>query len=139
MRPISEIKALAKILLVDDSDENIFSLSKLLEIHGYNVKSAQSGSQALKEVWDSDYDLILLDVNMPEMNGYEVAETLKEVKKTSHIPIIFLTAMDKNRKLIKLSETGPVDFITKPFDTDHFFLRINNFIRLNYLYKGQLQ
>jgi CheY-like chemotaxis protein len=135
MMLISEIKADAKILLVDDSTENIFSLTKLLEVNGYNVVSVTSGSQALKEVYSNDYDLLLLDVNMPDMNGFEVAEALKEVKRTSHLPIIFLTAMDKNRSLEYLSETGPVDFITKPFDTDHFFLKINNFLRFNFLYK----
>jgi CheY-like chemotaxis protein len=138
LKTLEEIKPVSKILIVDDAPENIFCLQKLLELKGYKVESANSGDEALKMVLKTDFALILLDVNMPGMSGYEVAEMLRDAKKTKHIPLIFLTAMDKDRNLTEFSETGAVDFLTKPFDPDYLFIKINNFIRLNYIYNEVL-
>ncbi|GEM68003.1 hypothetical protein SMI01S_16090 [Sphingobacterium mizutaii NBRC 14946 = DSM 11724] len=83
------------ILIVDDKPENIFSLDKTLQAKGFRTDSALSGEEALKKCLKNEYALIILDVQMPEMDGYEVAEFLSSSKKTKDIPIIFLPPRQK--------------------------------------------
>ena len=80
------------ILIVDDKQENIFSLKTILELHGFATDAALSGEEALKKVLKKDYALIILDVQMPVMDGFEVAEAITGLNKTKDIPIIFLSA-----------------------------------------------
>ena len=86
------------ILIVDDTPENIFSLKHLLEINGFNVDSAGSGEEALKKILKTDYALIILDVQMSGMDGFEVAETIGGFGKSKEIPIIFLSAINVEKK-----------------------------------------
>lgn len=119
------------ILIVDDKAENIYSLKKLLESKGFSVDSALSGEDALKKVLNNDYALIILDVQMPLMDGFEVAETLSGFNKTKGIPIIFLSAVNTNNQFInKGYESGGIDYVVKPFDPEILLLKVNTFIRL---------
>lgn len=119
------------ILIVDDKQENIYSLKKLLESKGFNVDTALSGEEGLKKVLNTDYALIILDVQMPSMDGFEVAETLSGFNKTKDIPIIFLSAVNTNNQFInKGYESGGIDYVVKPFDPEILLLKVNNFVRL---------
>jgi signal transduction histidine kinase len=122
---------LAMILIVDDQPENIYSLQKLLESKDFLVDTALSGEEALKKVLKNDYALIILDVQMPGMDGFEVAETLSGFSKTKEIPIIFLSAVNKDKKFItKGYASGGIDYVTKPVDPDILMLKVKTFYRL---------
>ena len=119
------------ILLVDDRHENLFSLQSLLELHKYEVDTAASGEEALKKTLRNEYELIILDVQMPDMDGFEVAEAVSGLNKTRDIPIIFLTAINIDKKFIaKGYNSGGVDYVTKPFDPDLLLLKVKTFHRL---------
>lgn len=119
------------ILIVDDRPENIYSLKKLLESKNFSVDSALSGDEALKKVLQNNYALIILDVQMPGMDGFEVAETLSGFNKTKDIPIIFLSAVNTNKKFITRGyASGGIDYVTKPFDADILMLKVQTFYRL---------
>ena len=120
------------ILIVDDNQENIFSLKKLLEIHKFEVETALSGDEALKKIIKRNYALIILDVQMPEMDGFEVAETISGYSKSKDIPIIFLSAVNTDKRFItKGYSSGGIDYITKPFDPDILLLKVKTFYRLS--------
>lgn len=119
------------ILIVDDKPENLFSLKSLLQLHLYEVETALSGEEALRKILKQEFELIILDVQMPEMDGYEVAETLAGYSKTKNIPIIFLSAVNIDKRFItKGYASGGVDYITKPFDPDLLLLKVKTFCRL---------
>ena len=119
------------ILIVDDISENIYSLKKLLELNGFPVDTALSGEEALKKILKNSYFLIILDVQMPGMDGFEVAETISGYSKTKDIPIIFLSAVNTDKKFItKGYASGGLDYITKPFDPDILLLKVKTFYRL---------
>jgi signal transduction histidine kinase len=120
------------ILIVDDKPENLFSLKTLLEINRYETDTAPSGEEALKKILKRDYSLIILDVQMPGMDGYEVAETITGYSKTKDVPIIFLSAVHIDKRFItKGFASGGVDYITKPFDPDLLLLKVKTFCRLH--------
>lgn len=119
------------ILIVDDKPENIYSLRRLLESKNFNVDTALSGEDTLKKVLKNDYALIILDVQMPGMDGFEVAETLSGFNKTKNIPIIFLSAVNTDKKFItKGYASGAIDYVTKPVDPDILILKVKTFYRL---------
>ena len=119
------------ILIVDDKPENIFSLKKILEINGFEVDTALSGEEALKKILKTSYALIILDVQMPGMDGFEVAETISGYSKSKDIPIIFLSAVNTNKQFItKGYASGGIDYITKPVDPDILLLKVKTFHRL---------
>ncbi len=119
------------ILIVDDTPENIFSLKTLLELHSFPTDSASSGEEALKKVLKRSYALIILDVQMPAMDGFEVAEILSGNSSTKDIPIIFLSAINVEKKYItKGYLSGGIDYVTKPIDPDILLLRVKTFYRL---------
>ena len=119
------------ILIVDDKRENVFSLKTVLEQHGFQTDSVLSGEEALKKVLKHDYALIILDVQMPDMDGFEVAEALTGLNKTRDIPIIFLSAINTHKKYVtKGLESGAVEYLTKPVDPDILILKVRNFYRL---------
>ncbi len=119
------------ILIVDDKAENIFSLRRVLELNGFEVDSADSGEEALKKILDRSYSLIILDVQMPGMDGFEVAETMTGYSKTRDVPIIFLSAVNTDKKFITKGYTsGGVDYVTKPIDTDIFILKVKTLHKL---------
>lgn len=107
------------ILIVDDKAENIFALEKLLEKPGRSFLTAKSGKDGLTLALKNSFDLIILDVHMPEMDGFEVAQVLKSNKRTKEIPIIFTSAEKKERhSIMKGFEEGAVDYLSKPLDPD---------------------
>src|ERR1043166_594684 len=120
------------ILIVDDNQENIFSLKTLLVLHKYEVDTALSGEEALKKILKREFALIILDVQMPGMDGYEVAEAIAGYSKTKDIPILFLSAVHIDKRFIlKGYETGGADYITKPIDADLLLLKVKTFYRLH--------
>ncbi len=119
------------ILIVDDTPENIFTLKTLLELHSFPVDTAASGEEALKKVLKRSYALIILDVQMPGMDGFEVAETLAGYSNTKDIPVIFLSAVNIEKKYItKGYLSGGIDYVTKPIDPDILLLKVKTFYRL---------
>jgi signal transduction histidine kinase/DNA-binding response OmpR family regulator len=120
------------ILIVDDKRENILSLKKILELNDFKVDTALSGEEALKKVLKNNYFLIILDVQMPGMDGFEVAEAISGTSKTRNIPIIFLSAVNTEKRFItKGYASGAIDYITKPFDPDILILKVRTFYTLN--------
>lgn len=119
------------ILIVDDKPENIYSLKALLTLHSFPVDSALSGEEALKKILAHNYALIILDVQMPGMDGFEVAESISGYSKSKDIPIIFLTAANTDKKYITRGySSGGVDYITKPIDPDILLLKVKTLFRL---------
>ena len=119
------------ILIVDDRQENLFSLKTVLEQHGFSSDTALSGEEALKKLLKNEYALIILDVQMPVMDGFEVAEAITGMNRTRDIPIIFLSAVNTHKRFItKGFESGAVDYLTKPVDPDILMLKVRNFYRL---------
>lgn len=120
------------ILIVDDKSENIIALKRILEKHRFEVDSALSGEEALKKVLKNNYDLIILDVQMPGLDGFEVAESISGYSKTKDIPIIFLSAVNVNKQFIsKGYASGGRDYMVKPFDPDVLVLKVQTFIKLH--------
>ena len=123
--------SVAKILIVDDRPENLLTLENLLDEPDIEVVRATSGGEALAHTLDHDFALVLLDVQMPDMDGYEVAELMRGKKKTKNIPIIFVTAGGKGEhNLFKGYESGAVDCLFKPLNTMVFQSKVGVFIEL---------
>lgn len=118
------------ILIVDDVPENLQLLFTMLTEQGYEVRRVLSGKQALQVVETEAPDLILLDIKMPELDGYEVCKILKADEKTKHIPIIFLSALNDTFDKVHAFEVGGVDYITKPFQIEEVVMRVENQLRL---------
>ncbi|MBW4464073.1 MAG: hybrid sensor histidine kinase/response regulator [Pegethrix bostrychoides GSE-TBD4-15B] len=118
------------ILIVDDTPNNLRLLSSMLNRQGYEVRSAISGSVALMAVRTVALDLILLDINMPTMNGYEVCQQLKADPQTCDIPVIFLSALGEPLDKVQAFQVGGVDYITKPFQVEEVLARIENHLTL---------
>jgi CheY-like chemotaxis protein len=107
----------ARILLVDDRPENLLALEAILVSLGQTLVRASSGEEALKALLADDYAVILLDVQMPGMDGFETAAHIKRRERTRHVPILFLTAVDYDPHLaFRGYQAGAVDYISKPFD-----------------------
>lgn len=122
----SEIENKGNILIVDDILENLQLLSDALIKLGYTVRSVTSGRMALKTVKVKRPDVILLDVKMPEMDGYQVCRTLKADADFSHIPVIFISALDEVFDKVTAFESGAIDYITKPFQIEEVLVRLEN-------------
>jgi signal transduction histidine kinase len=119
------------ILIVDDIPENLYSLKKVLELHKFSVDTAQSGEEALKKILKNSYFLIILDVQMPGMDGFEVADAISGSTKTKNIPIIFLSAANTDKRFITRGyASGALDYITKPVDVDILLLKVKTFYKL---------
>ena len=127
--------SLADLLVVDDTPDNLRLLSTLLSEQGYKVRKVISGQLALRVVTVAPPDLILLDINMPQMNGYEVCEKLKANPETSEIPVIFISALDEVLDKVKAFAVGGVDYITKPFQWEEVLARVKNQLTLRSLSK----
>ncbi len=122
---------IAKILIVDDRPENLLTLEQLLNEPGIELVRATCGEEALAQTLDHDFALVLLDVQMPGMNGYEVAELMRGNKKTKNIPIIFVTAEVKgDHHLFKGYESGAVDYLFKPLNSMVFQSKVSVFLEL---------
>jgi signal transduction histidine kinase len=123
----------ANILVVDDTPDNLRLLSVMLTGEGYEVRKALNGKMALTACQKVLPDLILLDINMPGMDGYEVCKILKADEKTCEIPIIFISALDDVLDKVKAFDVGGVDYITKPFQGAEVISRIKNQLHLRFL------
>jgi DNA-binding NtrC family response regulator len=119
-----------EILVVDDTPASLRLLTELLTGHGYRIRPAQDGPMALESVAAKTPDLILLDVNMPGMDGYEVCRRLKADEKRSRIPVIFISAFGDTRQKVTGFEAGGLDFITKPFEAEEVLARVRTHLRL---------
>ncbi len=125
-------KEKVNILLVDDRKENLIALEALLESPDIMIIKAESGNQALGMMLEFDFALVLLDVQMPGMDGFEVAELMRKKEKTRYIPIIFITAINKEEKYVfKGYEMGGVDYIFKPIDPTVLKSKVNVFLELH--------
>lgn len=131
-KKITGVKKLkVKILLVDDRKENLFSLGSLLEDLDVEIFKAQSGSDALELMVDHDFALALLDVQMPDMDGFELAELMRGAERTKSVPIIFITAASKTSGFaFRGYESGAVDFLYKPVDPIFLKSKVRVFIEL---------
>ncbi len=119
------------ILIVDDNAENIFALKQILEYSNFEVDTALSGEEALKKIIRQTYALIILDVQMPGMDGFEVAEAISGYSKSKDTSIIFLSAVSVDKKFITRGySSGGVDYITKPVDSDILLLKVKTFYKL---------
>lgn len=116
----------ASVLVVDDKPENLRLLSAILTEQGYEVRQALSGRIALTAAQTRPPDLVLLDIKMPDMNGYQVCEQLKTHERTRHIPVIFLSALDRPPDKIKGFSAGGADYITKPFQESEVLVRVQH-------------
>lgn len=122
-----------RILVVDDMPANVQLLVKMLTERGYDVHAVLSGELALQAARESAPDLILLDINMPRMNGYEVCEQLKADTVLRDIPVIFISALDEQGDKVKAFRVGGVDYVTKPFHFDEVYARVETHLNLRRL------
>ena len=124
-------KQVFKLLIVDDIPENIKVLGNSLDREGYTISFATSGTQALEMVRRGRFDLILLDIMMPGMDGYHVCRELKAQHTTVDIPVIFITAKTEKDDIVKGFEAGAVDYVTKPFNTRELLMRVKTHLDLS--------
>jgi sigma-B regulation protein RsbU (phosphoserine phosphatase) len=128
----------ANILIVDDTPANLRLLSQMLAEQGYHVRPVPDGLLALAAVRAEPPDLILLDIRMPEMDGYQVCEQLKADAQTRDIPIIFISALDAAQDKVRAFHAGGVDYVTKPFQTAEVLARVETHLALRELQKQLL-
>jgi len=121
----------SNVLIVDDIAENIQVLGNILDENDIEFSYATSGKEALEAVAFNKPDLILLDINMPEMSGFEVCKKLKKDPETKDIPVIFLTARTEQEDIVKGLLIGAVDYVTKPFNPKELISRVNTHLELN--------
>src|SRR3990170_818916 len=119
-----------KILVVDDTPRNVKLLADLLGVKGYAVVTAASGAEALQKVEAERPDLVLLDVVMPGMSGYDVCRKFRENPATSVLPVVMVTALDPNQERVKGLEAGADDFLTKPINQAELLARIRSLLRI---------
>ncbi len=125
-----EVHPKKSILIVDDLPDNLHLLSAALSDQGYQISCAKSGAIALMLITETYPDLILLDVRMPDMDGYEVCQQLKALEVTRNIPIIFLSALDDVFDKVKAFNVGAADYITKPFQIEEILIRVKHQLSL---------
>ncbi len=121
------------VLVVDDNPLNLYVLKKILKQDRYQPILANNGKQALQIVHQETPDLILLDINMPEMDGYEVCRRLKSNPATENIPVIFLSARTESDDIVQGFDAGAVDYVTKPFNGAELLARIKTHIEIRVL------
>ena len=120
----------ASVLVVEDTIENLRLLSELLGAQGYEVRAVTNGRQAIQAVEREPPDLILLDINMPELNGYEVCRHLKAQERSKDVPVIFITALTDTVDKVRAFDAGGVDYVTKPFQIEEVLARVKTHIAL---------
>lgn len=134
--PIQPMDKPAQILVVDDNPNNLRLLSQILGERGHRLRAVTSGARALASAEIYPPDLILLDIRMPEMDGYEVCQKLKSSDKTQEVPVIFISALDEIQDKVKAFATGGVDYITKPFQVEEVVARVETHLAMRRLQKN---
>jgi len=130
--PLPEPVETVKILLVDDQPENLLSAEAVLEGLGEQIVKAESGREALRHLLDEDFAVIVLDIMMPEMDGFETAALIRQRERSRHTPIIFLTALGRGEEHIRTGyDLGAVDYIMKPFVAEILRTKVSVFVELN--------
>ena len=124
----------ARILVVDDTPANVKLLSDLLTYKGYEVVTAASGAEALEKVETGQPDLVLLDILMPGMNGYEVCRTIRKNPATEILPVVMVTSLDPAEERINGLQAGADDFLSKPVDEQELLVRVRSLLRIKELY-----
>ena len=114
----------ANILIVDDMPANLRLLSQMLTEHGYHPRPVLNGAQALAAAQIMPPDLILLDIRMPDMDGYEVCQRLKADERTRGIPVLFISALNETEDKVRAFSAGGMDYITKPFQLEEVLARV---------------
>jgi len=120
----------ASVLVVEDTIANLRLLSELLSAQGYEVRAVTNGRQAIQAVEREPPDLILLDINMPELNGYEVCRQLRAQERSKDVPVIFITALTDTVDKVRAFDAGGVDYVTKPFQIEEVLARVKTHIAL---------
>ncbi|MCK0152282.1 response regulator [Alcanivorax sp. S6407] len=122
----------SRVLMVDDTPQNLVALEVVLEDLDCELESVSSGQAALGKLLKHDYALVLLDVQMPEMDGFEVAKLMRSNKRTENVPIIFVTAISKETRFVQEGyRTGAVDYLFKPIDPMLLQSKVNFFLGLD--------
>lgn len=119
----------ARVLVVDDQPQNIRLLDAILASRGYDVRTASSGEEALRSIAEDDVDLVLLDIVMPGMDGYEVCRRIREQADTAYLPVVMVTASGDEQK-VKALEAGADDFLTKPVNQNELLARVASLARI---------
>ncbi|HVV44862.1 MAG TPA: response regulator, partial [Bryobacteraceae bacterium] len=132
---VDQASAGGKIMVVDDDSANLRLLDFMLRQHGCEVRTYPRGAVALAAVEEDAPELILLDIEMPEMNGYEMCERLKSRPAVSEIPVIFMSALSETADKVKAFRSGAVDYVSKPFQFEEVHARVSAHIRLRRLQK----
>jgi len=120
----------SKILIVDDTVKNIQIAMNILRNEGYKMFYAKSGKMALTLLEEHSFDLILLDIMMPELNGFEVCEIIKSNENLKKIPIVFLSGKDSTSDIEQAYECGGIDYVVKPFITIELITKVNSYVKL---------
>ena len=129
----------AKVLIVEDSQESIDLLVYFLKPAGYEIITAMDGLEAIQMIEKSLPDIILLDIMLPELDGFQVCERLKKNDRTFHIPVVMITALKELKDKIRALEAGADDFISKPFDSVELLARVKSLLRLKFFYDELLK
>src|ERR1017187_4661551 len=124
------------VMIVDDQPANLRLLEEMLRRQGYEVRSFPLGRLALAAAMKNPPDLILLDIDMPEMNGYEVCERLPATRELSDIPVIFLSVLSETQDKVKAFLSGAADYISKPFQLEEVYARVKTHLKLHELQRA---
>jgi PleD family two-component response regulator len=135
----NEIISKSKILIVDDQPSNLIILFDCLDNLKATVLLAQTGKRAVELAIEEEPDIIILDILMPEMDGYQLCNLLKEHESTSEIPVIFMSALSETADILKGFEVGGVDYITKPVQYQEAIARISIHLKLRYMEKERIE
>ena len=125
---------MSRILVVDDTPKNVKLLADLLSVKGYDVETADSGQAALNSISKVTPDLVLLDVVMPQMSGYEVCRRIRGNPMTDRLPVVMVTALDPVEERVKGIEAGADDFLSKPINQPELLARVSSLLRIKFLY-----
>jgi len=118
-----------RILVVDDDEMVLMALDELLKPEGYDVQTVSSGAEALKRLDEDGYDLLMLDLIMPEMNGFDLCKQIREKEKYKEVPIVFLTAKSRDEDRVRGLEAGANLFLSKPISPDKLIKIVSDTLR----------
>ena len=119
----------ARVLYIEDNMDNMRLVKRILEIEGYEVISAHNGQEGLDKAFADNPDIVITDINLPDIDGYQVTDTLKKADQTAHIPVIAMTANALPKDKDHVFRAGCDGFISKPIDVDELPLQIENFLK----------